>query len=84
LEEYVGKYELAPGFVIGITVKDGQIFGQATGQPQFEMFPEAEDTFFLKVVAAKLVFARDDAGKVTDLTLFQGGREMKGVKKEGE
>lgn len=81
LEEYTGDYELRPGFVLSITTQDGQIFGQATGQPQFEMFPEAEDTFFLKVVAAQLVFARNDAGEVSNLTLNQGGQSLKGDKK---
>ena len=81
LPEYVGEYELAPSFILTVTTKGDQLFAQATGQPQFEVFPEAEDTFFLKVVAAKLVFGRDDEGEVTDVTLHQGGQEMKGVKK---
>jgi CubicO group peptidase (beta-lactamase class C family) len=81
LEEYTGDYELRPGFVLSITTQDGQIFGQATGQPQFEMFPEADDTFFLKVVAAQLVFGRNDAGEVSNLTLNQGGQSLKGDKK---
>lgn len=81
LPDYVGEYELAPTFVITVTTKDDKLFAQATGQPQFEVFPESEDTFFLKVVAAKLVFGRDDSGKVTDVTLHQGGQEMKGMKK---
>lgn len=81
LEEYIGDYELRPGFVLSITIKDDQIFGQATGQPQFQMFPEAEDTFFLKAVAAQLVFGRNDAGDVSNLTLNQGGQSLKGDKK---
>ena len=81
LPEYVGEYELAPTFIVTITTKDDKLFAQATGQPQFEIFPEAEDTFFLKVVAAKLVFGRDDSGEVVNMTLHQGGQEMKGMKK---
>lgn len=81
LPDYVGEYELAPAFIVTVTTKDDKLFAQATGQPQFEVFPEAEDTFFLKVVAAKLVFGRNDSGQVTDVTLHQGGQEMKGAKK---
>jgi len=81
LPEYVGAYELAPSFVITITTKDDKLFIQATGQPQFQVFPEAVDTFFLKVVAAKLVFGRNDTGNVSDVTLHQNGQEMKGMKK---
>ena len=35
LTQYIGKYQLQPGFVIEVTTKDNQIFAQATGQPQF-------------------------------------------------
>lgn len=81
LPDYVGDYELAPTFVITVTTEDNKLYAQATGQPQFQVFPESKDTFFLKVVAAKLVFSRDDNGKIIDVTLHQGGQEMKGVKK---
>lgn len=80
LSDYVGEYELAPTFIITVTTEEDKLFAKATGQPQFQVFPESEDTFFLKVVAAKLVFGRDD-GKVTNVTLHQGGQEMKGMKK---
>lgn len=82
LTDYLGEYALQPQFIITVTTKNNQLFAQATGQPQFEVFPEAEDVFFLKVVPAKLVFARDSNGKVTDVTLHQGGQEMKGNRKE--
>lgn len=81
LLDYVGDFELAPTFILSVTTEDGKLFTQATGQPKLQVFPEAEDTFFLKVVAAKLVFGRDDSGKVIDVTLYQGGQEIKGMKK---
>lgn len=53
---------------------------QATGQPQFELFPESETKFFLKVIDAKVTFVKDDTGKVTHLILHQGGdREAKRI-----
>ncbi len=81
LPEYVGQYVLAPNFIITVTAEDDKLFIQATGQPKFRVYPESVDTFFLKVVAAKLVFGRDDSGNVTDVTLHQGGQEIKGMKK---
>ena len=48
LKQYIGKYELQPGFVLEVTVSGNQIFAQATGQPQFEIFAESVDNFFLK------------------------------------
>ncbi|WP_347924738.1 serine hydrolase [Pontimicrobium sp. SW4] len=80
LKQYIGKYELQPGFVIEVTVNGNQIFAQATGQPQFEIFAESEDNFFLKVVPAKLVFSKDENGIVNMTTLHQGGQQMPGKK----
>ena len=80
-EDYVGSYELVPGFAITITTKDNQLFAQATGQQNFPVFPEAEDTFFYKVVSAQLVFARNDSGEIINVTLNQNGQSMKGDKK---
>ena len=82
LKEYIGKYELAPGFLIEITVSNGKIFAQATGQGSNEIFAEAKDKFFLKVVAADLVFSRDESGTVNMVTLHQGGQQMPGKKVE--
>lgn len=82
LKTYEGKYELAPTFFIVISSKEQQLFAQATGQPQFELFPKSDTEFYLKVVPASITFKTDDTGKVESLTLFQGGREMPGKKVE--
>jgi hypothetical protein len=49
---------------------------QATGQPEFEIFPESETRFFLKVFDAQLEFQRGPDGKATGVTLYQGGQVM--------
>ena len=82
LKQYVGKYELAPEFIIEITVDGSQIFAQATGQGQFELFAKDETNFFVKVVPAKVTFNKNASKKVESLTLFQGGREMPAKKIE--
>ena len=82
LKEYIGKYELAPGFIIKISARNGKIFAQATGQGENEIFAEAKDKFYLKVVAADLVFGRDENGKVNMVTLYQGGQQAPGKKIE--
>lgn len=82
LIQYIGKYQLQPGFIIEVTTKGNQIFAQATGQPQFEIFPEKEDAFFLKVVTANMDFNKDENGKIISLTLHQGGQDMEGKKIE--
>jgi len=80
LNSYIGDYELQPNFVLRISTKGNRLFAQATGQPQFELFAESKTEFFLKVVQASVKFHKDDAGGVTSLTLFQGGREMRATR----
>jgi len=81
LKEYYGKYELQPGFVFEVTGKGSQLFAQATGQPKAELFAETDSKFFLKVVPAEITFNKDD-GKVSSLTLNQGGQQMSATKIE--
>jgi hypothetical protein len=53
---------------------------QATGQEKFEIFPESETKFFLKVVDAQIEFVKDASGKVTGLILYQGGQKLQAKK----
>jgi hypothetical protein len=46
----------------------------------FELFPEAEDKFYLKVVNAKVSFIKDDKGQISGLVIHQGGRDVTGKK----
>jgi D-alanyl-D-alanine carboxypeptidase len=75
-DQYVGDYELAPGFIITILRRGNQLISLATGQPEVELFPESETRFFLKVVDAQVEFVKDASGKVTGLVLNQGGQTM--------
>ena len=75
-DQYVGDYELTPGFTITIVKRDAKLISLATGQPEVELFPESETKFFLKVVEAQVEFVKDASGKVTGLVLTQGGRTM--------
>ncbi len=80
LSKYIGVYELAPQFTITVFLEDGKLFGQATGQQKAQLFPQKEDYFFLKIVDAQIEFTKDESGKVTSLTLLQGGQKTKGDK----
>jgi len=80
LETYVGKYELAPNFILTISRTDNQLKAQATGQPQFPIFAKAKNVFFLKVVEAQLTFNQNAEGIVESVTLHQGGQNMVGKK----
>lgn len=71
---YVGRYELAPNFVLTITKEGDKLMNQATGQPKYELLPESEMAFFIKDFSALFVFMRDQSGGVDRLITFQDGR----------
>jgi CubicO group peptidase (beta-lactamase class C family) len=81
LKTYEGIFGLQPGFDLTITAKENQLFAQATGQAQFELFAESETKFFLKVVKATVEFHKNEKGEITALTLYQGGTVIKAMKK---
>ena len=79
LKQYVGDYELAPSFIITVFREGKQLKAQATGQDAFEIYPEKENLFFLKIVEAKIEFVKDASGVVTEMILYQNG-EHRGKK----
>jgi len=77
LQQYAGTYEIQPGFNLVMTVEDGHLMSQATGQAKFELFAESPTKFFLKVVDAQVEFTPNANGKF-DLILHQGGQKIPG------
>jgi CubicO group peptidase (beta-lactamase class C family) len=84
LDRYVGRYQLAPQFVLTVTREGSQLFVQATGQGRLEVFAEGERDFFYKVVDAQLTFETDKDGRATRVILHQNGRDVPGARVEGE
>ncbi len=80
LARYVGVYQLAPQFALTITLADGALYAQATGQGTNRLWPETELDFFLKEVDAQITFVRDAQGVVTQLVLHQNGQNIPGKK----
>jgi CubicO group peptidase (beta-lactamase class C family) len=75
-DAYVGVYELAPAFKITVTREADRLYGQATGQGRFQLFPESPTEYFLKEVDAQITFEKDDKGVVRQLVLHQGGADQ--------
>jgi hypothetical protein len=72
LDRYVGTYQM-DRYVLMTMSRDGQrIYTELTGQPKFEVFPESERKFFLKVVDAQLTFDVD----AQRVTLHQNGNDI--------
>jgi hypothetical protein len=75
---YVGRYQLAPNFVLTMTRDGDHLFVQATNQPRFELFAEGDKDYFLKVVEASVTFVTDDHGRATAVVLHQNGANVTG------
>lgn len=76
LERYVGKYELAPGYVLTVSRSENQLKAQLTGQSEFPVFPKSENVFFYRVVEAQLTFTQNSEGVVEGLILEQAGQKI--------
>jgi len=85
LKEYVGKFELAPEFILAFFLEDGKLFGQATGQDSFELIPIGEDEFKVSGLDAKVIFNRNADDMIKGLTFYQNGEhKAKKIPEAGE
>lgn len=82
LDTYVGEYELNPQFKIQVKRKGSVLVVQATNQPEFDLFAETENKFFLKVVEAQIEFVKDADKKVAKLILYQNGQQMEAPRRK--
>jgi hypothetical protein len=76
LQRYPGTYRLRPGFDLVITLENGQLMSQATGQAKAPLFAESERKFFMKAANAQMQFV-GEGDSSTELVLYQGGRELR-------
>jgi len=81
LLDYPGQYELVAGAVFDITLKDGQLYAQLSGQAAYPIYAVAKDIFHYKIVPAQLDFERDDKGRIVALTLHQNGQNLRAARK---
>ncbi len=75
-DAYVGRYEYVPGAVDTVTREGDRLMVQPTGEPKQEVFPENETTFFAKGQDWRLVFVKDEQGRVTSMIFRQGGKDF--------
>ena len=76
LRSYVGQYQLSPQQSLTITLEDGRLQAQPTGQGKMPMFADAQDSFFLRVANVQIRFTRTPSGEVTGLTLDLAGKQQ--------
>jgi serine-type D-Ala-D-Ala carboxypeptidase/endopeptidase len=70
---YIGAYAITPQFVMTVTVEDGQLIVQATGQGKLLLDGISATKFSCRGVDAQISFVRDDDGKFNQLILHQNG-----------
>jgi dienelactone hydrolase len=74
-DKFAGYYQMSPSLFAHVYHDGDHYFVSLTGQQPFEVFPESDSKFFLKVVPAQISFDTDAQGQVTQLVLHQGGME---------
>ncbi|MEO8383267.1 MAG: serine hydrolase [Acidobacteriota bacterium] len=77
LDAFVGRYQLAPSFILSFFIENGKLMTQATGQGKLLLTAESATEFAVVGVTARVAFHIGADGKATAVTLFQGGREMR-------
>lgn len=75
-DRYVGQYQIRPNFILSVSRDGDRYLTQATGQGSVEIAALSETTFLAASVPAQLRFDSDAEGKVTQVVLMQGGREI--------
>ena len=82
LRGYVGRYTLSPGVEFAITIEQGRLYAQLTGQAAYPVYATSADHFFYTAVDAQLDFERDASGRIVALVLHQNGHEQRAPRQQ--
>jgi CubicO group peptidase (beta-lactamase class C family) len=74
LDLYAGKYEPAPGYILTIAREENILTAQLPEGRRVELFPSSQSAFFATAADLTMTFERDGSGKVTHVSITQGGR----------
>jgi D-alanyl-D-alanine-carboxypeptidase/D-alanyl-D-alanine-endopeptidase len=80
LDNYTGRYQVAPNLIFEITRDGDRLFAQGFAQamvlPKFELFAEGEKDFFARVSDSQITFETGPEGRAASLVLHRGRRDM--------
>lgn len=80
-DDFVGEYQVDPLGILTITHEGDKLFGKPQdGGEQEELQPQADGSFLVTNVNAKVNFLRDDKGKVVEIQINLNGQDIKGKK----
>jgi pimeloyl-ACP methyl ester carboxylesterase len=77
LDAYAGTYQF-DSFAMTVSHRGDHLYAAAAGQPEIELFPEAEGHVFAKAFDGEFDFVRDPDGVVRDIVMRASGQEVKG------
>lgn len=80
--KYVGEYILGGMMLMTVSQEEKKYLVQMYGQPAYQIFPESETKFFLKVVNAQIEFVQDEKGNFNSLMFEQNGMRHEGKRKK--
>jgi CubicO group peptidase (beta-lactamase class C family) len=81
---YAGRYQLMPNAIVTVTREGNHLYSQVNTQPKSEIFPEAENDYFMKDADAQITFVTDSQGRTTELVLHQNGQDRHAKRIEGD
>jgi CubicO group peptidase (beta-lactamase class C family) len=73
LDKYTGAYELEPKHNLNIIREGNHLYGQPDGDRKLELYPEAQNKFFLKEVPVEVEFVKDSSGAISKCVIYQNG-----------
>ncbi|HLX92356.1 MAG TPA: serine hydrolase [Puia sp.] len=80
LQTYVGQYRLGPNFILDVTLENGQLMIQATGQAKTELYAEKKNLFFMKFESEEIEFLKNPDDTIDRLVLSQYGQKLTALK----
>jgi CubicO group peptidase (beta-lactamase class C family) len=75
LNKYEGTFLMPDGMELTFKQERDTFWLSLPGAPEFQLFAESENHFFLKAFAAECTFVADSDGEVNDMIWHQGGKK---------
>ena len=76
LNDYVGTYEVAPGITMTVSRDGDKLYLKREKRPQQVLVPETCDLFFRPGAEGRMLFRRNDSGKVDALVDRRNNEDM--------
>ena len=84
LDNYTGRYQMAPNVILEVTRDGSRLFAQTLAQaisgPKFELFAEGEKNFFAKVGDNQITFVANPDGRAASVILHRVGGDIPAVR----